>query len=158
MAKQNPTLYSISKTFMWFAITSIVLTGSLIAIVMTDYSREWKVWQKQFIQLKLKMAAEDLKAAASAIDKTKLAEPEKEGDEKDATPRGYLKDEKALQKQIAKGLEEKTRAERRIQKTKPTLAKDILNAPMLDFVAPTLQVKQIVLDNLYDDYHFSKVQ
>ena len=57
-----------------------------------------------------------------------------------------------------KVLEEKIRVERRLGNLKPSLAKDVLNAPMLDFMAPTLKVQQIVLDDLYDDYHFTKTQ
>ncbi|HTL70540.1 MAG TPA: c-type cytochrome [Candidatus Eisenbacteria bacterium] len=247
MAKPSPSLYSIAKTFMWFAIVSLVLTGSLVAIVMTDYTRDWKGWQKKFAKLKYETAKKDLKEAEGRVDKNALAaaqkqvdeaaktlaghqadreklkkeiealdqkalrkrqafqklkqyedsykyfyeenrqekkdraaekyrqrlarlspqvvqakidqeEAEKARDDKQAELDGLLAAEKTARKSLDKVLEEKKRVEARLEKVKPSLAKDVLNAPMLDFVAPTLQVKQIVLSNLYDDYHFAKTQ
>ncbi len=77
MAKQSPSLYSVAKTFIWFAITSLVLTGCLVAMVLMDHNREWKVWQKKFISLKIQKAQGDLKAAAQGVDAKKLGELEK---------------------------------------------------------------------------------
>ncbi len=244
--KPNPTLYSIPKTFMWFAIVSILLTGSLVAIIWLDYSREWKTYQKAFIELKIKNAQSELKAASSKIDKKKLAdleavknateealkihrtematlqkeigslsttlikkknayqdlkqfqdsyryffedytehkdpkakeyekklaevspkvvaakiafdEAEKAKADKESALNEYLAKEKAAQKDLDKILDEQTRTQKKISKLMPSLAKAALNAPMLDFVAPTYKVQQIVLDNLYDDYHFAKTQ
>ena len=246
MAKKTPTLYSVSKTFMWFTIVSLLLTASLVGIVWTDYSREWKDWQKKFVTLKLKKTREDLKKSEQTIDKkkvddlekalgdthrafaahrseveglqreitvldskiakakaefqtnkqyedsfryyleetrlhkdkkaseyeTKLKELsprvamlkdkqeslEKEKEEKIAQLAKFQEKEKALQKNIDKVLEEKTRLEKSAKKLQPSLAKDILNAPMLDFIAPSLQIQQVVLEDLQDDYHFAKVQ
>jgi len=246
MAKQSPSLYSISKTFMWFAIVSIILTGSLVAIVLLDHKREWKTYQKQFNQLKLKKAQDQLKTVSAGVDKKKAAELQKNVDAAKASQVGqkkqiaetdkeiaraeahlakakdqyqsikqfedsykyYLeehrlhKDPKAAefekklsetskkvtklkadydartrekelletkkkgfeqgvkdaQKDLDKLLEEQTRIEMSISKLKPSMVKDVLNAPMLDFIAPSLQVKQIVLEDLQDDYHFTKVQ
>lgn len=246
MAKQNSSLYSISKTFVWFAITSIILTLSLVGIVYTDYHREWKDYQKQFIQLKLKKSQQELTQAEQSVDKSALEAAQKQlsdahaivkthqadiqkfdkeiakldgeiakakatyqnlkqfqdsykyyyeeyAEKRDRRAAGYQKKlavtdpktakakqvldnleaskekaeseraaisakEKEAQKQVDKLLEEKSRAQARIDKVKPTLAKDILNAPMIDFMAPSLKVQQVVLENLYDDYHFAKAQ
>ena len=51
--EQEPILYNIKKTMMWFAIVSLALTGCLIWMVIADSSREWKEWQKKFIELKI---------------------------------------------------------------------------------------------------------
>lgn len=244
--KQNPTLYSISKTFIWFAIVSIVLTGCLVGIVMTDYNREWKVYQKKFVELKLAKAKAELAEADKSLDKSAMAELEKnlkasqaelnshstaikkiemdlaklstditkaktvyqghkqhedsyryffeeyrlhknpkaavyEKKLKELAPK-LLKAKIALEefekkqdaataematlesksKEAKKSLDlflaEKNRLQKKVDAIKPSLAKDVLNAPMLDFVAPTLRVQQIVLENLHDDYHFAKVQ
>ncbi len=72
MAKQSPTLYSVAKTFFWFAVVSILLTACLAGIVYTDYKREWKNYQKKFVQLKLQKAKEELKQASESVDKTEL--------------------------------------------------------------------------------------
>jgi len=246
MAKKSPQLYSISKTFVWFAIVSFALLGSLVAIVVTDYSREWKTWQKKFVQLKIQKGQKELGAAAAKLDKAKLEtlkkqqasaetafnahkkdfeilrkglegldarltkamahyqdlkqfqdsykyfyeeyarhhdnrtaaydkklkaigprvveakraveklENEKEG--KTAQLEEYQAKQKTLQKQADELVDGYARIEARLKTLKPSLAKDVLNAPMLDFLAPTLKVQQIVLDDLYDDYHFAKTQ
>ncbi len=246
MAKPSPTLYSIAKTFMWFAIISLLLTASLIGIVWLDHSREWKNWQKKFIRLKVEMTKDELQKADAKIDKQTLADLEKQSQaaesafkarrkeyetlekeirsldtkiikatnntqnfkqyqdsnryffeeyqkNKDARAQGYAKKmnalelklekskrglealeksreekaaqaasyqekEKALKKEIANRLDEKKRVERRLENIKPTIAKEILNAPMIDFIAPSLRIQQIVLEDLYDDYHFTKAQ
>lgn len=246
MPKENPTLYSVQKTFMWFAIISIVLTLSLVAIVYTDYAREWKNYQKKFILLKTELAKKELKEAESKIDKKKLESLQKElegsraelkshqaemkslqaqmdklsaeivktktksqglkqfqdsykyfleeyrahGDAKaseyekklnELTPKlvqtnleleklekelgekqkvfeSMTANEKNIQKGVDKLLEDKNRVDRKLKKIEPTLSKDILNAPMVDFIAPTLRIQQVVLEDLQDDYHFAKVQ
>src|SRR3989338_1772476 len=247
MAKKSPILYSVSKTFVWFAIVSVVLTGSLAAIVWLDHAREWKVWQKKFSALKLEKTTSELKAIEKKIDQKKLAtlneqlkkEQEefqthkaehavlrKEAESLDAQTvkartgyqdlkqyqdsyRYYFEEarlhgenkkaadyearlgalepkvrsakadmealeakkegmggklnkfsdkKEALEKELNKILEEKNRLEKRAQNLKPGFVKEALNAPMVDFLAPTLQVRQVVLDDLVDDYHFAKVQ
>ncbi len=246
MPKENPTLYSIPKTFMWFAVISIVLTGSLVAIVLMDHSREWKVWQKKFVAMKLEKAKAELKQADQKIDKRKLEtltkslkeaqaafkshrkevgplekeisrletqvtkargrtqdlkqyqdsykyffeeytvhgdpravlyakklkelEPgfakakleleslEKKKEEKDALAGKFIEKEAAFEKELAALLDEKGRIEKQVALLKPSIATEVLNAPMVDFLAPSLKVQQVVLEDLYDDYHFAKVQ
>ncbi|MBI3252122.1 MAG: c-type cytochrome [Candidatus Omnitrophica bacterium] len=246
MAKPSPSLYSISKTFVWFALVSLLLLGSLIAIVLLDHHRDWKNWQKKFIALKLEKTEKELKAADEKLDKKKIQdlrleiartesdlkahqseraarrkaaaalEPrlarakaraqdlkqfqdsykyffeeyrvlgdrraadfekklaeiaprlteakadledlEKESEAKKAALEAFAQKEKDLQKALDQILQEKTRVEKKIANVKPSLAKDILNAPMLDFLHPSLQIQQIALDGLEDDYHFAKTQ
>ncbi len=244
--KPNPTLYSISKTFVWFGLISLLLTASLAAIVMTDYKREWKDWQKKFMKLKSDKAQAELKMAEGKIDKARLEELtkqqaaaekavqgrrddlkalereigrlsteaskvkkssqngkqfedsyryyyeeyashhdsraaeykkkldeirpkvaadrleleklEKQLEAKEKEREAILAESKRLEKEIENLYDEKRRADRKLESAKPSVVKDVLNAPMLDFIAPTLEVQQIVLDNLYDDYHFAKAQ
>ncbi len=246
MAKQNPTLYSVAKTFFWFAIVSLVLTACLVGIVYEDYRRDWKDYQKKFTALKLEKIKLEISAADQNIDKAEVARLtqeikaaevsaasngaqssrlekelfaletrltkakdnyqtlkqfldsdryfyeeytekkdvraqsygkkmrelsprvakakadqdalQKEVDAKTAELASFAEKRKNLQRDLDKVLAEKTRLEKRAERSQPSLAKDVLNAPMLDFVAPTLRVQQIVLDNLQDDYHFAKVQ
>lgn len=44
-----------------------------------------------------------------------------------------------------------------IEATEVNLFNLVRNAPLLDFVAPTVKVNQIILHGLYDDYFFNKV-
>ena len=246
MAKQSPTLYSVAKTFMWFALVSLLLTACLGGIVWTDYDRPWKKYQKKFNELRLKKTQEELKAAEQGIDKNELARLEEElkkaktetSSHKEAAAKllkeidqldtqiakskasyqdlkqfldsdlYYLEEYRLHQDHRAKSYQEKVRALRpkvdqakavydafqktrdqkaaqieafsakqkeagkavgklladidrlktKAEKIKPSIVKDVLNAPMVDFVAPTLKVQQIVLEGLHDDYHFAKVQ
>src|SRR6185295_4062937 len=100
MAKKNPTLYSVPKTFMWFTIVSLLLTASLAGIVWTDYSREWKGWQKKFVALKLKKTREDLKKTGQAVDKKKVDELEKALKEAHGAFAAHRADYDRLQKEL----------------------------------------------------------
>lgn len=246
MAKPSSSLYSVSKTFFWFAIVSIILTACLAAIVMTDYTREWKSYQKQFVRLKLEQAKKKLGTAQQGLDsqkmnelkasiekgaaalqgrrnelrtmqraaevldsklsqaktqvqdlkqfedsyqytleearrhhdskaaeyeaklkalalksadaKKKLENFQKEREDLETKLQEFTAAEHALQKKLDKILEETTRYQMQVEKLKPSIAKEILNAPMLDFIAPSLRVQQVVLEDLTDDFHFAKVQ
>src|SRR5689334_3592393 len=100
MAKPSPSLYSIAKTFMWFAIVSMILTGSLVAIVMTDYTRDWKGWQKKFAKLKYEKAKKDLKDAEGRVDKNALAAAEKSLADAEKTLAGHQADIRALKSDV----------------------------------------------------------
>ena len=70
---QDPNkLYSIYKTTIWFAVASIILTISLVLMVGQDYGREWKRWQKKFIELEREKTEVDLKKATEAVDPKQL--------------------------------------------------------------------------------------
>jgi cytochrome c2/peptidoglycan hydrolase CwlO-like protein len=64
--------------------------------------------------------------------------------------------EQAASREITKLQLEQSVLEKKIKKLKPDFAKAILNAPMLDFIRPTLRIQQIVVENLYDDFYFNK--
>lgn len=246
MPKPAPSLYSVYKTTIWFAIASILLTLSLVMTVAQDYSREWKTWQRKFLRLQYEKAEAELRALQGEEDRAKLEElqngleraqadfktkkpgyqkiqkeiskldlgltqvraryqdlkqyqdsykyyleehrarqdpREREYEEKlkALTPRleraqGELeklekeKEEKLAQvdalkaheKELAGEMERLTleinRAKRKLARLKPSFVKELLNLPMIDFLRPTLQIQQVVLEDLYDDYHFTKVQ
>jgi mono/diheme cytochrome c family protein/peptidoglycan hydrolase CwlO-like protein len=244
--KPTPTLYSVEKTFVWFAVASLILTFSLIFTVGQDYAREWKNWQRKFVRLKYEKTEAELTAAKGQLDREKLKSLEGEyekakkdfkakkpeyrklhkeasrlevqlikartryndvkqyhdsyryfleeyQEEKDPEAAEYkqklqalepqleesqreverlekqkegidvqinelLGQEKELQKEIERLTRDIQQLERTAGKIKPDFVKALLNAPMLDFLHPTLQIQQVVVEDLYDDYHFSKVQ
>lgn len=246
MAKPSPSLYSVEKTFVWFAVAGILLTVSLLLTVVQDHAREWKSWQRKFLRLKYEKTQAELHALESQVDNEKLSglqkakaqarkdfnaqrkqyrplekeisaldieltkartryqdlkqyqdsykyfleehrqhqdvqakeyeqklktvtpqldqlkleveRIEKQKEEKQASVDAFKADEKRLEKEIGKLTLEGNRARRMLAKLKPSLIKEILDAPMLDFLRPTLQIQQVVLEDLYDDYHFTKVQ
>ncbi|MDP3920068.1 MAG: c-type cytochrome [Candidatus Omnitrophota bacterium] len=245
MPGKSPSLYDLKKTTVWFAISSLVLLISLVAMVLEDSTREWKHWQKEFVTYSREKAEGELQKARKAVDQKKLAaleaqlvEAHMSANEQKSKVRELEKETAALaikitqttmryqnEKQFqdsdryfleehrlhhedeqaaefAKRMEERapvidslkrdleglqaeddarkesineitqkareltrqiqqltesiTRLESTVKKLSPNVATAILNAPMLDFMKPTLQIQQIVLENLYDDYFFKK--
>ena len=64
----------------------------------------------------------------------------------------------ALAKQIEETNAEQTRLTKRIDVIAPSVVKDYFrNAPLLDFMAPTIKVQQIILPNVVDDVNFIRV-
>ena len=246
-AKDSNQLYSVNKTHMWFAVSSIVLTVGLFLMLFQDYDREWKRWQRKFIELDQEKSETQLEFVKKAVDQKKLEELNlklktaqeefaknkqnyetllKEKQElstalvkvktkfqdlkqyvdsykfylEEVREHGHKKEteeyqkkltetlakfevaklehekiEKRLEtidlaiqkfeaggkdaeKEIAHLLRDQKILEKKIEKLEPTWWKSLLNAPMLDFIAPTLQVQQIVLEDLYDDFYFAKSQ
>jgi mono/diheme cytochrome c family protein len=64
----------------------------------------------------------------------------------------------AAQKQIEELQAEQTRLGKRLNVLAPSVTKDYFrNAPLLDFMAPTIKVQQIILPNVVDDVNFIRV-
>jgi mono/diheme cytochrome c family protein len=63
-----------------------------------------------------------------------------------------------IQKQTDEMTAEQTRLRKRLDVIAPSITKDYFrNAPLLDFMAPTLKVQQIILPNVVDDVNFIRV-
>ncbi len=63
-----------------------------------------------------------------------------------------------IRKQIDDMHTEQNRLSRRIEVLEPSFVKDYFrNAPLLDFMAPTIRVQQIMLPNVVDDVNFTRV-
>jgi mono/diheme cytochrome c family protein len=63
-----------------------------------------------------------------------------------------------VQKQIDAMLADQKRLQTRLETIAPSLSKTLLrDAPMTDFMAPTIKVQQIMLPNVVDDVNFTKV-
>src|SRR6478736_3576145 len=64
----------------------------------------------------------------------------------------------AAEKQIDDMRTEQTRLGKRLDVLAPSVTKDYFrNAPLLDFMAPTIKVQQIILPNVVDDVNFIRV-
>jgi mono/diheme cytochrome c family protein len=64
----------------------------------------------------------------------------------------------AIGKQIEEMMAEQTRLNRRLAVIAPSALKDYFrNAPLLDFMAPTIKIQQIILPNVVDDVNFIRV-
>ena len=51
--KRGDRLYEIVSLHKWFAISSLLLFLITIAMVLADYSREWKKYQRDFVRLQI---------------------------------------------------------------------------------------------------------
>lgn len=247
MPPKKPSLYSLDKTHVAFALAAVLLAAGLIWMILQDSSREWKGWQRKFMSyVREKSAAElvvanknisqnqlnalkaslqqakasvqehqkDIKKSQAELDqidtkqsvtkttyqdlkqfqdsdrfyyeeylhekelekakayweklearalkieewKIKLEAVEAEQEAKTAEITQWTGKVKDLEREMGKLERDVTLLETKIAKNTPTLAKEILNAPMLDFLQPSLQVQQIVVENLQDDYYFAKAQ
>jgi mono/diheme cytochrome c family protein/predicted nucleic acid-binding Zn-ribbon protein len=70
----------------------------------------------------------------------------------------YTGEVTAVAKQIEDLHAEETRLNKVLNTVAPSKTKDyFLNAPMIDFLAPTLKVQQIILPNIVDDVNFTRV-
>ena len=63
----------------------------------------------------------------------------------------------AMAKQIEDLQSEQTRLAKRLNVIAPNFKDKIRNAPLMDFMAPTIKVQQIILPNVVDDVNFIRV-
>ncbi len=63
----------------------------------------------------------------------------------------------SIQKQIEELTAEQTRLNKRLDVIAPSAKDYVLNAPLIDFMAPTLKIQQIILPNVVDDVNFIRV-
>ena len=85
-------------------------------------------------------------------------EVEKKIDGIDASIQALQSKQKDLDKKISQMLRDEKVLERKLKKLGPSIAQQLLNAPMVDFIAPSLQIQQVVLEDLHDDLYFAKAQ
>jgi hypothetical protein len=247
MPPKSPSLYNLNKTTITFAAASVILLIGLVAMVFQDSSREWKSWQRKFMNYSRQESEKQLAEAKKKVDQKKIDELKQQRQKAEADIKGHRKEidrikkeiekadldfvkakakfqdlkqeldsaryfyeearahhekqaeekykqrldketpqlqqakvaqevieakkdalsaelakfteaEKSADRDIAKMLVEQTTLEKKIKKLKPSITNAILNAPMLDFIKPTLRIQQIVVENLYDDFYFNKAQ
>ena len=70
--KRGDRLYEVIYLHKWFAISSLLLFVITVAMVMVDYSREWKKYQRDFVRLQIQRTQRDMQQASSALDRAKF--------------------------------------------------------------------------------------
>src|SRR5215510_5114474 len=70
--KRSDRLYEVIYLHKWFAISSLLLFVFTVAMVMVDYMREWKTYQRQFVRLQIQRTQRDMQQVASSLDRTKF--------------------------------------------------------------------------------------
>ena len=69
--KRNDRLYQAITLHKWFAISSLLLFVFTIVMIMADYSREWKRYQREYTRLSVQRAQQDVVKAVGAVDRNK---------------------------------------------------------------------------------------
>ncbi len=237
--------YNVDFLNVVFAASSLFLFLSVIWMVWDDYDREWKNTQRRFEQLEYQVTQAQLRQAAGAVDKNKVASlraqersaqqnvvanQKKVDDLQDKLKDAQLKEQRAtldmqymkatydqdrydfeasrasnsgnvakkeevtteeakrlndlnladeraiaertdiqkqlgdytgrvaaFQKQIEELQSEQTRLTKRLDAIAPSFTDYIRDAPLMDFMAPTTKIQQIVLPNVVDDVNFIRV-
>src|SRR5215470_6325889 len=70
--KRSDRLYEVIYLHKWFAISSILLFVFTVAMVLADYSREWKRYQRDFVRLQIQRTQRDIQQVSSSFDRQKL--------------------------------------------------------------------------------------
>src|SRR5215472_1785173 len=72
--KRGDRLYEGDSLHKWFAISSILLFAITIAMVLADYSREWKKYQRDFNRLQIQRTQKDEQQVLRDLDRKKLGD------------------------------------------------------------------------------------
>ena len=78
MPPKQPFLYNLNKTTIAFCFAGIILSISLVLMVLQDSHREWKGWQRKFMQYMLEKTEAEIQLADKKIDQQKLEALRKE--------------------------------------------------------------------------------
>ncbi|PYR91474.1 MAG: hypothetical protein DMG19_04280 [Acidobacteria bacterium] len=70
--KRGDRLYEVIYLHKWFAISSILLFLFTVAMVLVDYSREWKRYQREFVRLQIQRTQRDIQQVSSSLDRAKF--------------------------------------------------------------------------------------
>src|SRR5262249_49016011 len=70
--RRGDRLYEVNALHKWFAISSLLLFLITIAMVLADYTREWKRYQRNFVRLQVQKTQSDMRQVAGSLDRTKL--------------------------------------------------------------------------------------
>src|SRR3954463_9712191 len=70
--KRNDRLYQATTLHKWFAISSLLLFVFTVVMIMADYSREWKRYQREYTRMSVQRAEQDRLKAAGSVDRNKL--------------------------------------------------------------------------------------
>ncbi|MEE9218171.1 MAG: c-type cytochrome [Acidobacteriota bacterium] len=79
MAKPNEEFaYNIPRLNIWFAISSVLLAAGVVWLVLDDYTRDWKTFQREFTRREYERTQEALAGSLSEEERAKIAALEAE--------------------------------------------------------------------------------
>lgn len=120
---------------------------------LEEYQAHGEKEKAEEFQKKVTDRTAELKSAKLDLEKIEAQQEEKE-----ILLAKYDEKQQSAGREITKLTRDVARIQSKIKKLEPNWMKDILNAPMLDFINPSLRIQQIVVENLHDDMYFAKVQ
>ncbi len=97
---QDDRFYNPTKIKKVFAIASVVMMVVTVWMILDDFGREWKGYQREFLQIKQKKYAAQAEAAKKAIDPAALAESKKGVDDAQGEIKAHEKEIERLQKEL----------------------------------------------------------
>ncbi|HEY2379802.1 MAG TPA: c-type cytochrome [Terriglobia bacterium] len=98
--KRGDRLYGGDSLHKWFAISSILLFVITIFMVLVDYSREWKKYQREFVHLQVQRTQKDEQQFLQGLDRTKLGQLDQQLKQTQASEQQNEAQIDKLQKQI----------------------------------------------------------
>src|SRR6185295_1017339 len=69
--KRNDRLYEATTLHKWFAISSLLLFIFTVVMIMADYSREWKRYQREYSRLSIQRAQQEVRKVLGSVDRNK---------------------------------------------------------------------------------------
>src|SRR4029079_3813585 len=98
--KRGDRLYEGNRLHKWFAISSLLLFLFTIAMVLADYSREWKKYQRDFVRLQIQKTRQDRDQSLRELDRQKLGQLDTQLKQSSASQKQNEAQIEALQKKI----------------------------------------------------------
>jgi mono/diheme cytochrome c family protein len=69
--QRGDRLYETNLLHKWFAISSLLLFLFTVGMVLADYTREWKKYQRDFNRLQIARTQQDMQQAVGSVDRAK---------------------------------------------------------------------------------------
>ena len=79
--QRGDRLYEVIHLHKWFAISSLLLFLFTIGMVLADYTREWRQYQRTFNRMQVERTQQEMQQAASSVDRNKFQELQQQLDQ-----------------------------------------------------------------------------
>ncbi len=96
----NDRFYEPNKLLRVFAISSIIMLIFTIWMILDDFGREWKGYQREFMALKQKTYTQLMEQAKGGLDQAKLKEMEQAVADSNKELEGHAKEEEKLKSEL----------------------------------------------------------
>ena len=72
--RRGDRLYQVQNLHKWFAISSLLLFVFTVGMVLLDYSREWKKYQREFNRMQIQRTQQEMQQVSSSLDRAKYGQ------------------------------------------------------------------------------------